>query len=263
MVLVCGRDCEQRKKFSRYRHFASGLRNENWINVSGVHLRIIYRDEHLVVVDKPAGFHVHPPEDTAHKISKNQNCLYLLGKQLNAYLYPVHRLDRATSGVLIFALSSEAASGLAAQFKKREVKKTYYCVVRGWIAERGSVDRPLEPMKDALTHFEKLATLEIAEPVGKFATARYSLVKVEPVTGRMHQIRKHLSGISYPLLGDSVYGDGRHNRFFREKFGISGLFLKASALDFVHPITGKRHLIHSRWGGAWHRVFDLFGVCPF
>ena len=105
--------------------------------------RILYQDPHWVAIEKPAGFHVHPPEDSTHRIPAGLNCVQVLRKQLNTYLYPVHRLDRATSGVLIFALSSESARSLSQQFRDRSVRKVYYCVVRGWVEDGGVIDSPL------------------------------------------------------------------------------------------------------------------------
>src|SRR5688572_28837564 len=106
-------------------------------------LRILYQDDYLLAVDKPSGFHVHPPEDQQHRISANTNTLKLLGRQTGKYLYPVHRLDRATSGVLIFALDPDTAARLGRMFRDREIRKTYYCVTRGWTAPEGSLDREL------------------------------------------------------------------------------------------------------------------------
>lgn len=233
-----------------------------------MNLRILYQDEFLVAVEKPAGFHVHPPEDPSHRISRNQNCLFLLGKQLGRYLYPVHRLDRATSGVLLFAFSSEIARDLNLALASGECRKTYFAVVRGWTEEQGVIEHALEAeqegleKKDALTAYERVAKVELPESVGRYATARYSLVKVTPKTGRMHQIRRHFDHVRHPLIGDTVYGDGKHNKFFRERFDCPALFLKAYSIDFTHPGTGAPLRITARWNDLWHRAFDLFGVCP-
>jgi len=270
-----------------------------------MNLRILYQDDQLVAVDKPAGFHVHPPEDASIRISPNTNSLLLLKRQLGKYLYPVHRLDRATSGVLVFALNPDAANGLARLFRDREIRKTYFCVVRGWVPENGVIDHPLKvnpglktqvlegrdgvstpplsppgtylalkgevslgSVKNSLeraaarTSFDRIAQLELPISVGKYSTARYSLVRVEPHTGRMHQIRRHFAHISHPLIGDTVYGAGEHNRIYRDQFSILGLLLKAYSLEFNHPIENIPLKISSRWNGTWHKVFDLFGVCP-
>jgi len=223
--------------------------------------RILYQDDDLVAIDKPAGFYVHPPEDPSHRIPRNTNCLAILRDQLGRYLYPIHRLDRATSGVLVFGLSSDAASILSGAFRERRVQKTYICVTRGWVDEIGKIDHPIGEA-DALSSYEKIGRMEIPTPVGKFPTARYSLVRVNPLTGRTHQIRRHFAHLSHPLVGDTVYGDGIHNRFFRENLELPGLYLKAYSLEFLHPRSSALIRVESRWHGAWHQVFDLFGVCP-
>lgn len=230
--------------------------------------RILHQDEALVAIDKPAGFHVHPPENGDHRIPRSTNCLALLRDQLGKHLYPVHRLDRATSGVLVFALEPEAAASLARAFREQEVTKTYFAITRGWTADEGLVDHPLKsehagmPPKDSRTSYLTVGKVELPWPVGDFRTARYSLVRVQPHTGRMHQIRRHFAHLSHPLIGDTVYGDGKHNRIFREKLGEKGLFLKAHTLEFRHPRTGARLRVQSRWNHLWHRAFDLFGICP-
>lgn len=231
--------------------------------------KLLYQDQDLVAIEKPAGFHVHPPENTLHKIPAHLNCLAILKNQLNAYLYPVHRLDRATSGVLVFGLTTESAGVLAQQFRDREAKKTYFCVVRGWVQEEGVIDSPLAsgadlkgPPVEATTYFKRIAQVELPHPVGRYSSARYSLLSVEPKTGRMHQIRRHFEHLRHPLIGDTIYGDGRQNRFFRETLGIEGLMLKAYALELRHPKTNSPLRVQSRWNHTWHQVFEVFGVCP-
>lgn len=232
--------------------------------------RILFQDEWLVAIDKPAGFQVHPPEDPRHTLARGRNCLFLLRRQIEKKLYPVHRLDSPTSGVLIFALDPMTAAGMQRLFQQEEIQKTYVAVARGWLDERGSIDYPLksidEPVeteKPALTHYQLIARAERPSPIGRYDSARHSLLFIEPRTGRRHQIRRHLAHLSHPLIGDSIYGDGRHNRYFKELLGEKQLFLKAYALDFRHPATGERIHLHSRWSGTWHRVFDYFGVCPY
>jgi tRNA pseudouridine65 synthase len=234
--------------------------------------KILYQDSQLVAIEKPAGFHVHPPENSIHKIPAGLNCLQILKKQLNCYLYPVHRLDRATSGVLLFGLSSESARAISQQFQNRSVRKVYYCVVRGWVDERGEVDYPLSvpgvggslelQKAEAVTGFESVSQLEIPQALGRYSTARFSLVRAEPRTGRMHQIRRHFAHDRHPLIGDTIYGDGKQNQFFRQQLGISGLLLKAYSLEFQHPQSGIQIRVQCRWNHLWHSVFDQFGVCP-
>lgn len=222
---------------------------------------ILFQDEHLVAIHKPSGFHVHPHENPDHRISRDRICLYVLRNQLRQYVYPIHRLDAGTSGVLLFAKSGEVAGLVSKQFQNNEmnsqhdnevtgrlasdftIRKTYHAVVRGYVLDEGVIDLPLESdssdlMLSSQTKFKKLAQVELPFAVGKrHPTARYSLVEVSPLTGRFHQIRRHFNQIFHPILGDSTHGDSYHNRFFRQTLGIAGLCLRASSLQFRHPIS--------------------------
>lgn len=229
-------------------------------------LRILYRDDDLVVVDKPAGFQVHAPED---RPNANNVVMKILRNQLNQWVYPVHRLDRATSGVLVFALSPEVASQIQTQFRGREVGKTYLALVRGWTDDSGVIDTPLTRRLDggaevdARTDYSTLFRFERAHSLGKFSSVRYSLVEVTLHTGRLHQIRRHLKRISHPLIGDTVHGDGKHNQLWREWCANSGLYLKAYRFKMNHPKTQMPLVFHSKWNTQWHQLFDLCGFCPY
>jgi tRNA pseudouridine65 synthase len=202
-------------------------------------LPILYRDEQVVAVHKPSGLFVHP----TRLASGESSCLGLLARQVEGPLHPVHRLDRATSGVLVFALSPEAARRLGELFQARQVQKSYLAVVRGWTAQQGRVVRPLseagkhEP-KEAVTDYRREATVELPYPAGRYERSRYSLLRVLPRTGRRHQIRRHLAHIAHPVVGDTTYGDGAHNRLFRRLFDVQRLLLMAMELSFTHPFTG-------------------------
>jgi tRNA pseudouridine65 synthase len=180
---------------------------------------------------------------------------------MGRYLYPIHRLDRATSGVLLFSFDAETARKTAGLFRDRQVKKTYFSLVRGWTPPEGVIDSPLTE-KESLTRYFTVGHTEIQQPVGRYATARYSLVRAEPETGRMHQIRRHFAHLSHPIIGDTIYGDGKHNRFFRDQFEIRNLFLKAYSLELTHPVTQANLVIRTRWNSMWLKAFELFGVCP-
>jgi tRNA pseudouridine65 synthase len=209
-------------------------------------LTILYRDDDLVAVHKPAGLLVHRTAIDAHE---SRFLLQALRDQLGVPVHPVHRLDKATSGVMIFALHSEATRRLAAAFRDGQVQKTYVAIVRGWAPLHQDVDHPLSDPTDrlarrrttqsraAFTEVRCLARIELAAAVGRYATARYSLVACRPRTGRTHQIRRHLKHMHHPVIGDVNYGDGAHNRFFRQALGISRLLLAASEIRLPHPRT--------------------------
>jgi len=239
-------------------------------------LRIYFQDEHLVIIEKPSGFQVHTPVDYLKegKIVRKNNVLILLGKQLEKEIFTVHRLDKATSGVMVYALSSDVARELQKKFINKEVIKTYLCLVRGWTVDSGLIDKPLTKNLDdgalleSLTEFETLARYEIPySSGGRYEQERYSLVKVMPKTGRLHQIRRHFKSISHPLVGDTIHGDGRHNRLWRDLLSDRGgaanhLLLKAVSLGFNHPITDEKIEFRSRWNKTWMKVFDVLGGCP-
>lgn len=208
-------------------------------------LPILYQDDDVVAVNKPAGLYVHRGARTRRA---TRTALQMVRDQLARWVYPVHRLDRPTSGVLLFALNPDTAKRLAACFANRQIRKSYLAVVRGYIAPSALIDHPLAPdahtskgaqnLKPAQTAYDRLGTVELPFSVGRYSTSRYSLACVHPPTGRMHQIRRHFHHISHPVIGDTVYGDGRHNRFFREHFACRRLLLAATELAFTHPRTG-------------------------
>jgi tRNA pseudouridine65 synthase len=233
-------------------------------------LRILYQDDAIVVIDKPAGVMIHPPEDPAlHRfVGRQPTVIRMLREQLGKYVYPVHRLDSATSGVLVMALQSETAGKLQASFQAKEIKKTYGAIVRGFTEEKAVIDSPLSiddeggEVQMAITHYETLFRFEIPIASGPHPTSRFSFVRVHPETGRYHQIRRHFKRIAHPLIGDATHGDGKQNRLWRELTHDSLLYLKAYSLGFPHPITKEWMEFHSRWGGAWQRVFDHAQACP-
>ncbi|MCW8907551.1 MAG: pseudouridine synthase [Sedimenticola sp.] len=222
-------------------------------------LQLIYRDRHYVAVDKPAGMLVHRT-----RISEDRRfVLQTLRDQLGCRVYPVHRLDRPTSGVLLFALSSEAARRLVDRFQQRRVEKRYLAVVRGYLDECGRVDYPLLSeggvRQPAVTGYRRRATVELPLPVGRYATARYSLVELWPETGRMHQIRRHMKHLFHPVVGDTTHGEGRHNRLFREQFGVQRLLLMATGLRLEHPYSGAMLELELYPDGEMQRLFGRLG----
>lgn len=223
-------------------------------------LEILYYDESFVAVNKPSGMLIHRnawcPREAA--------CLEMLRDQLGRFVYPVHRIDRATSGVVIFALDSDAAASLSSLFRAHRIEKAYLAVLRGFVDACGTLDDPLKrdsgkDAHEALTDFQRQALVELHAPVGRYPTARYSLVRALPRTGRHHQIRRHFAHASHPVVGDTKHGDGAHNRFFRDTFGIERLLLMATDLSFVHPYTRRPVRIHAPLPLDVERLFRRLG----
>jgi tRNA pseudouridine65 synthase len=191
-------------------------------------LPLLYGDERLIAVAKPSGLAVHRGWSRDRVVA-----LTLARDRLGCHVYPVHRLDQATSGVLLFALDPEAARRLQDQLAAGTVRKRYLALVRGITSAEGVIDHPIPREEDgprvpAVTEYRRLGTFE-----------RYSLVEAIPRTGRRHQIRRHLKHISHPLIGDVRYGKGEHNRLFRERFGLCRLALHALEIAFAHPDDGR------------------------
>ena len=210
-------------------------------------LEILYADEALVAVMKPSGLLVHRTELAS---AATEFAVQRLRDQIGRPVYPAHRLDRATSGVLLFALDPAVHARLCAAFEAGAVRKRYLAIVRGWPPASLVIDYPLRRLdgdgtarRDAAplaahTQLLSLATAELAVRVDRYPTSRYALVALTPRTGRRHQLRRHLKHIDHPIIGDTTYGQGRHNRLFRERFGCTRLLLHAAALTLAHPLSG-------------------------
>lgn len=212
-------------------------------------LPVLYQDEYLVAVNKPSGLLVHRSDMARHE---TEHAMKIVRNQLRQWVYPFHRLDRSTSGVLVFALDQETARRMTQLFTDDKVSKKYLAVVRGHTREEERIDHPLKerrdkmtdqradkdkPAQQAITSYRRLATVEVPQPVGPYATARYSLLQVKPLTGRNHQIRRHMKHVFHPVVGDTTYGDGKHNDFFRKHFNCHRLLLHANSIEFIHPHT--------------------------
>ncbi len=209
-------------------------------------LDVLYCDGRLIAVHKPSGMLVHPTSWCPGE----PGCLQILQDQIKAFLFPVHRLDRSTSGVLLFALDQEMASRVGALFREGKISKRYLAVVRGFTEAQGRFNEPLKRKdkcgeRHALTEYEREAQVELHVPVGPYRTARYSLVRAIPHTGRNHQIRRHFAHASHPVIGDQKHGDRDHNRFFRSAFGIERLLLFATEIAFEHPTLQRRMTIRA------------------
>lgn len=212
-------------------------------------LTILYRDEQLIAINKPSGLLVHRSPIDRHE---TRFAIQLLRDQIGQRVYPVHRLDKPTSGVLLFALNSATARTVNESWQAGNVSKHYVALVRGYFAAPGLLDHPLryqadkhgdapgssQPLQSAQTVFNPLARIELPEAVDRYPTSRYSLVHCRPLTGRKHQLRRHLKHLQHPIIGDPKYGKSVHNHFFARRFGADRLLLAATELQLQHPITG-------------------------
>ncbi|WCE31205.1 tRNA pseudouridine(65) synthase TruC [Vibrio sp. SCSIO 43137] len=234
-------------------------------------LDVVYQDEYLIAVNKPAGMLVHRSWLDKHE---TEFVMQTLRDQIGQHVFPLHRLDRPTSGVLFFALSSEVASDVMPMFANHEMQKTYHAIVRGWIEQGDVLDYPLkeeldkiadkfvsqeQEAKEAITEYKPLAKVEVPHSTGRYPTSRYSLIELQPKTGRKHQLRRHMAHLRHPIVGDTTHGDGKHNRLFREHYDARRLLLHATELSFVHPYSKERIVIKAGFDEIWQRLFSEFG----
>jgi len=221
---------------------------------------IIYEDDDLIVINKPCGILVHRT-----KISEDTDfVLQRLRNQIKRRIYPIHRLDRATSGVLLFGKTKEAAAAVAEQFRDHTVQKKYIAIIRGFVEETATIDYPLarnaySPKQEAITYYKKLHEITLPYAIGRYETARYSLVEVKPITGRSHQIRRHFSHLRHPVIGDKRHGDIHHNKYWKETLEIPRMLLHARELIFKLPISEKEILIQANWNTEFDAALKLVG----
>lgn len=187
--------------------------------------------------------------------------LQLLRDQINQYVYPIHRLDRKTSGVLIFGLEKETTALFQKAIIAKEVNKRYIAIVRGFFLDTLELDYPLTNDKgktqEAETHFNLLEKIEINVPLGKHPTSRYSLIEAFPKTGRMHQIRKHCNHLRHPIIGDRPHGCNKQNKLFKEKWEMMTMMLHAISLEFIHPITSEKIRIQAEISPEMQRMIEV------
>jgi tRNA pseudouridine65 synthase len=223
-------------------------------------LSILYRDDYLVSVDKPPGLLVHR---TGLDAGETRFALQMLRNQLGRPVWPVHRLDKGTSGVLLFALDADNARAMGQAFERGEgLCKTYRAVVRGWPVDHGVIDHPLkrmpddmrherEEVQDALTRYRTLQRYELPLPQGTFPFTRCALVELEPLTGRRHQLRRHMKHIAHPIIGDATHGKGPLNRSVAGFLGLQRLWLHACRLEFKHPVSGEMVVLEAPFDPGW------------
>jgi len=221
-------------------------------------LEILYRDEHLIAINKPSGLLVHK---SFYSGEADTYAIQELKKQIGQKVYPVHRLDRKTSGVLLFTLDKEMLKIMSDVFAAREVEKKYIAILRGWAKEEETIDYDLvnenEVTQNAVTYYRRLQTSEIDLPFLKHQTSRYCLVEATPETGRFHQLRKHFKHILHPILGCRKHGCNKQNKLWLQTFGISKMTLHAHQLAFNHPVSGEKITINATIDHEFKRVGDI------
>ncbi|AUI66068.1 MULTISPECIES: tRNA pseudouridine(65) synthase TruC [Glaesserella] len=232
-------------------------------------LEILYRDDELIAINKPAGMLVHRSWLDKHE---TVFAMQTLRDQIGQHVFPIHRLDRPTSGVLLFALNSDMARTMSLLFEQHQVQKSYLAIVRGYLIGEERIDYPLKVQLDkiadkfsqekeaqeAITDYKGLATVEMPYPAGKFQTARYSLVQLFPKTGRKHQLRRHMKHLFHPIMGDTNYGDLHQNRALTANTGCDRLFLHSNSLQFIHPKTLQKIAINAPLDAQWKTLFTQF-----
>lgn len=223
-------------------------------------LDVLYRDADLIAVNKPHGLLVHK---TRLANDTNEFALQILRDQVECHVYPAHRIDRKTGGVLLFTFNQEVLSSVRTLFDTRKISKTYLAIVRGYTDDSGLIDYPLRnesgKSQEAVTDYETLERVEVAMNLGRYSTQRYSLVKVRPHTGRMHQIRKHFAHILHPIIGDRPHGCNKQNRYFKEQWNMTTMLLHAYRLEFVHPVSEESVLIEAQPGHDFMKMSKRLG----
>ena len=235
-------------------------------------LTILYRDEHLIAVHKPEGLLVH--RSNIDK-SETQFLLQMLRDQVGEYLYPIHRLDKPSSGLILFGFNACVTAHIKKQMESNTATKEYLLICRGYTPDSGIIDHPLKPIDDfksktqrvkntkpsqeAVTEFTRLDTIELDVEVDKYPCSRYSLVQAKILTGRRHQIRRHMKHISHPIIGCPKYGKSVHNRYFADTYQVPRLLLHAYKMTLEHPVSGQPLTILSKPQGSFKSLIDRFG----
>lgn len=230
--------------------------------VQGAHYRVpvLWQDGRLVVVDKPAGMIVHPNQYDR----RAPNCVNTLSGLLHRKVQVVHRLDRGTSGIMLFALDKDTASQISTLLRESEITKQYLAIVRGHAPDEGYIDRPLvrgegqEPSA-SYTRYQTISRAVVPAPVGEYSEAWFSLLRITLITGRRHQARRHLQSISHPVIGDSRHGDRLYNEFAASIALGSHMFLRAFSLSFTLPYSGAGLSVQAGLPPAWTHACSLLG----
>lgn len=224
-------------------------------------LEIIFQDAYLVVINKPHGLLVHqsPIARDAEEFA-----LQMLRDQIGQNVWPAHRLDRKTGGLLIFSLHKETNGLIQKLFRENLIQKKYLAIVRGHTPDEMEIDYPLKKenglMQEAFTFFKTLQKAEIEIAFGKYLTSRYSLVEAEPQTGRMHQLRKHFAHIHYPIIGDRPHGCNKQNKLFKDTWQMDTMLLHASELEFIHPVSKEKLNLRAPLQTEFKRMMELMNM---
>lgn len=221
-------------------------------------LEIIYKDEYLAVINKPHGLLVH---QSSIARDAEEFALQLLRDQIQQNVWPSHRLDRKTSGLLIFSLDKESDKLMQQMFRENLIKKKYLAILRGHTPDEMEIDYPLAKengtIQEAFTYFKTLERTEIPVPFGKHLSSRYSLIEATPETGRMHQLRKHFAHINHPIIGDRPHGCNKQNKLFKEQWQMESMLLHASELVFNHPINKSLLHLKANLQPEFSRIKDI------
>ena len=227
-----------------------------------MNFEIIFEDAFLLVVCKPNNMVVHHAYHSRN-VADETSLLQLIQEEKGIKVYPIHRLDRKTSGIILLAKETQYVSKFQELFTNNEIEKTYYGVVRGHAPETKTIASPVKGKdgkvhKEALTHLKTLAQITLDIPVKPYDASRYSLVALQPKTGRMHQLRVHALKISHPLIGDAKYGDKNHDLMYANNFGWKNLFLHAGELAFKHPFSEEKCILKAAFPKDWIALFEEF-----
>ncbi len=232
-------------------------------------LNILYRDPCLIAIHKPSGLLVHRSKIDRHE---TRFAMQLLRDQIGQHVFPLHRLDKPTAGVLLFALDSDIARQMNLQFcHANGLRKHYLAIVRGYTPASQHIDYPLQEQLDkmtdrkarqdkapqaAITDYTRLASIELPYAVGRYRSARFSLLQLTPQTGRKHQLRRHMKHIFHPILGDTTHGDGKQNQLARQRLNCHQLLLSASQLECIHPVSKRLLRIRAPLEAPFQRLLD-------
>jgi tRNA pseudouridine65 synthase len=224
-------------------------------------IEILFEDNHIIIVNKPNNLLIH--NSYYARNIKEETLLDLLYAQFGCPFYPVHRLDRKTSGILMLAKNKDDVSVFQELFNDNHIQKTYLGIVRGFVDLARVINSPVKNpdtkvYKDAETYCEPIHTKLLEIPVIPYEKSRYSLVKLTPSTGRMHQLRIHMNKINHPIVGDYKYGDRFHNRMFEQELDCGNLFLHAHSLHFSQPFTQENIYLNASFPNDWIKIFGIF-----